>query len=110
MPRWRHVKRGTTYTELGRGHLDPWARNDLPEGTEIIFVRSLHAGTTLRFIPAQGLSCALPEVGRGLLQRSGSGPLVGGTTLVAYRADEDGRGYVRAADEFDDGRFERLPD
>lgn len=60
--RWRHLKRGSTYTEIARGDL-----------------QSTH-------------------------------PLLEGKTLVAYRSEHDGRVWFRPQAEFEDGRFERLPD
>jgi hypothetical protein len=38
-PRWRHKKRGTFYTEIGRGTLQAEPSADLCEGDEIIFYR-----------------------------------------------------------------------
>jgi hypothetical protein len=57
--RWRHKKRRTTYTEVGRAELQS------------------------------------------------SMPLDEGDIMVVYRGD-DGKLWVRPADEFDDGRFEEV--
>jgi hypothetical protein len=49
------------------------------------------------------------ERDRGSLQASRPELLAEGVEMVSYRA-ADGTTYYRAAPEFDDGRFERLPD
>lgn len=60
LPRWRHVRRGTEYTEIGRAELQ--VATDLP---------------------------------------------IDGEDLVIYRGG-DGKLWVRAEYEFEDGRFERI--
>ena len=46
------------------------------------------------------------ELGRGELQSATS--VIEGDVLVAYRSTHDGKVWVRAQSEFDDGRFEQL--
>lgn len=76
-PRWRHKKRGSTYTEIGRGHLQ-------------ISSKLRHADSAVLDAHAEA------AVIDGLDM----------TPVVLYRADEDGSLWARPVEEFDDGRFE----
>jgi hypothetical protein len=49
------------------------------------------------------------EIGRGPLQKSRQMPLVEGTRMVVYQSEANGQLYVRAEDEFTDGRFTEVP-
>lgn len=48
------------------------------------------------------------EVGRGRLQQSTTNGPIADDWMVVYRSEETGTLWVRAASEFDDGRFERI--
>jgi hypothetical protein len=48
------------------------------------------------------------EIGRGLLQNSAAADLRDDDLMVVYRG-ADGRLFIRAANEFYDGRFTPLP-
>lgn len=104
--RWRHLKRDTTYAEVGRATLHFMFGPPVEGDTLCVVNNGLGLLAVASDLASNVDGTMVMEVDLQVSTR----PLVSGDTLVVYRADVGGKGYARLREEFLDGRFERLPD
>jgi hypothetical protein len=107
---WRHRERGTTYHVLGETVIQ-FAASLLSDGDRVLVYWWDVDGTFLVRSGGPPLEGRVGYRVRGeaTVQAAPAFPLTNGALVVVYRAYSDGSLWVRARNEFLDGRFERAP-